>query len=207
MKLIFELVAKPEELVSAESKHNSVIEGLKKISKPWGIDDNEYPFPGFGTDITSVFRLSKYLGSGIKGDIIYSYRRNPAPENDDRISIKFNSEKINYKELIDTVFKKYINCFTPYEASIFNVEIVYYFFENRDKYDLSRYFRFSPVFFWNSEYCNNKLGISLTELKNKLVQHVELVELYKDGIFVIASSKQLTLNESNELDSRLKGLL
>lgn len=207
MKFIFELVSKSDELISAETKHKAIIEGLKKIPSPWGIENNEYPFPEFGIDIASVFRLNKYLKNGIKGDIIYSYRRNPSPENDDRLSIKFNPSKIDYKELIETVFKKYINFFTPYEASIFNIEVIYHFFENRDKYDLSNYFRFSPVFFWNSEYCSNKLKISLLELKNKLAQDVEIVELYKDGIFVIASSKLLTLNESNELDFRLKSLL
>jgi hypothetical protein len=207
MKFIFELVSKSDELIPAETKHNKVIEGLKKIPKPWGIDNIEYLLPEFGKDISSIFRLNKYLQNGIKGDVIYSYRRSPLPKNDDRIYIDFNPQKINYKELIETVFKRYINFFTPYEASIFNLETVYYFFENRDKYDLSKYFRFSPVFFWNSEYCIDKLNISLKELNNKLNQDVEFVELYKDGIFVIASSKLLTLNESNELDTRLKGLL
>jgi hypothetical protein len=207
MKFIFELVSKSNELVSAETKHKGVIEALKRIPKPWGIDNAEYPFTGFGSGISSVFGLNKYLGNGIKGDVIYSYTRNSSPENDDRLNIDFSPKKINYKELIETVFKRYVNFFTPYEASIFNLETVYYFFENRDKYDLSNYFKFPPVFFWNSEYCNNKLKMSLTELKNKLDQDVENVELYKDGIFVIATSKLLTLNESNELDFRLKALL
>ncbi len=167
---------------------------------PWGIGEGEFITPNFGNGLSAIFRLNKFLKNGIKGEVIYTYRGINSREIDDRIYLEFNPIKINFDELINTVFKQYIDSFDPTEASIFNKEIVQYDYENRSKYDLTKFIRFYQVFFWNQRYCEKKLGISLLEFKNKISNHVEKVELFKDGIIVIASSKLLTLKESNDIN-------
>lgn len=200
MKYIVELISIVNNSVSFEEKHKKVIEGLKVVPSPWGIGDGEFITPSFGNGLSAIFKLNKFLRNSIKGEVIYTYRGINSRETDDRIYLEFNPIKINFNELINTVFKQYIDFFDPTEASIFNKEIVQYDYENRDKYDLTKFIRFYQVFFWNQSYCEKKLGLSLLEFKNKISNHVERVELFKDGIIVIASSKLLTLEESNDIN-------
>ena len=65
---------------------------------------------------------------------------------------------------------------------------------------------FILFFFWDGEFCEEKLKISLTELKNTIENDVEYLEFFKNGIFVIVSSKLLTLEEANKVDVKLKNL-
>jgi hypothetical protein len=206
MQYIFELTSKVQESVSHEEKHRQVIEGLQSIPKPWGITNNDYPAPDFGTGITATFRINKVLGSGIKGDIIYGYREKMASQNEDKIYIEFTPKKIDFTFFISNVFKKYIEFFKPYEASVYNQDVIFYDYGNRDKVDLSTFFRFHQIFFWDEEYCMRNLKISLFDLKAKISEFVEYSELFLNGIIVIVSSKPLTLSESNEIDSNLKSL-
>lgn len=204
MKLIFELASRSIDEPDVEKRHKKLVEGLMQIEKPWGIDAGDYPLPKFGQGITSVFRLNKLLGNGIKGDVMYSYRRQLCPEDDDRIYLEFNPQKIDYALLYRKVLPKYITFFKPYVASIFNQEVVYYEYDNREKYDLAKYFRFNPIFFVDEKCCFDKMGISPSELKIRILNIVEHTELFGNGLIVVVSSRLLNLTESNELHFQME---
>lgn len=206
MKFIFELTSKVQEPISHIEKHKEVIEGLQLISTPWGIDEGEYPAPEFGIGITATFSLNKILKNGIRGDVIYGYRKKMIIQSEDKIFIEFNPKKIDYVCLIKDVLKNYIDFFSPYEASIYNQDVIYYDFENRNNTDLSTFFRFHPVFFWDDECCFRNLKISLGEFKARISRTVESAEFFKNGIIVIVDSKLSTLAESNEINQSRKTL-
>jgi len=206
MKYIFELTSKVQESESHIEKHHKVIEGLKLISEPWGIDNGEYPTPEFGSGITATFSLNRLLKNRIKGDIIYGYRKNMTIQNEDKIFIEFNPKKIDYVHFIENVFKKYIFFFNPFEALVYNQNVIFYDYENRNQSDLSIFFRFHPIFFWDAGYCMRNLRISLVDFKAEISGFVEYSELFQNGIIVVVNSKLLTLQESNEIDLNLKAI-
>ncbi len=205
MKYIIELTSEVNGLISHQEKHKKVIDALKLIPKPWGLDDGSYPPPDYGSGITATFCLNKYLAQSIKGDLIYSYRGKLSIKNDDKMFIEFNATKIDYTNLVKNVFKKYVDFFEPYEAEIFNKELIY------DDYEKSRselnFYRFYPIFFWSSEYCFEKIGLAIEDFNRKLIGVVEYSEIFSNGIFVIVTSKVVSLSESNEIDKKLKELV
>lgn len=204
MKFIFELVSRSTDEPNVEQKHKKVVEGLLQIERPWGLEPGNYSFPEFGKGITSVFQLNRLLGDGIKGDVMYSFRRHLSPEDDDRVYLEFNPKKVNCQILCKQIFEKYVSIFSPYMASVFNEDVTHYDYENRGKYDLKKFFRFNPIFFIDEQYCLEKIGMSLAAFKMKIANEVEHVELSNNGIIVVVNSRILNLDESNDLNVRLQ---
>jgi hypothetical protein len=210
MKYKFELSSRTDLNISVEQKHEKIINGLKQILSPWGIKDGSYPAPEFGDAIIAVFNFDKILGKTLSGNIIYRFRRMLENHSldDDVINIEFNPKKLDYAFLIEDVFKKYIDFFEPYSAHIFDEELIYQDFERSQNKNLRKdLIRFYPVSFFDAKYCMDALGVSLLELKNLLLEKVERVELYKDGIIIIASSKLLNSEQSNKMDENLRRLV
>lgn len=209
MKYIFELSSRTDVNTSVEKKHKKLIGGLKLVKSPWGIGEGIYPAPTFNDAIVAMFSFNKLLGKGINGDAMYRYRSLLTDDSmdDDKIYIEFNPSKIDYNTLLSDVFKKYIDFFEPYVAQIFDEEIIYEDFERTQNKNLRKDFiRFYPVSYYDAKYCREALGVSLLELKTLLIGQVDKVELYKDGIIIIASSDLLSIEEADRIDAKLKSL-
>jgi hypothetical protein len=205
MKYIFELTAKVGMQQSFESKHKENIEGLKKIKEPWGIEDNELPIPKFGTGLVATFSLQRLLKKGIRGHIIYTHRN--VIDNYDKIWLEFNPHKIDFSKLLKITFKEYVDFFRPTEAYIYdNRTLEFDGLMRNDIVDLTNFFRFYPIFFWSEQYCNQVLQITIKELRETIANEVEYLEYYKDGVFVILSSQYLSVEQSNQMDYKLKSL-
>lgn len=210
MKYRFELSSRTNVNSSLEQKHEKIIKALKQIVSPWGINDGIYPVPEFGEAMIAVFKLDKILGKGIKGNIIYRFRRliEDHSLDDDVMNIEFNPKKIDYDFLITEVFKKYIEFFEPYAAQIFNEEVIYQDFELSQNMNLRiDFIRFYPVSYFDAKYCKDSLGVTVLELKYLLMGKVEKVELYNDGIIILGSSKLLDTEQTNKIDIQIKALL
>lgn len=207
MKYFIELISKIDFETTLEDKHSKLNSGLRTIPEPWGIGNNELSLPNFGKQLSAVINFTKFLKKGIKGEIIYHYRGNTSIDKDDRIYLKFDPSKIDFLELTSNVFKQYISFFDPTEAQIFNEDVIYFDYDNRHNYDLNSYIRFCQVFYWDQSFCQNEIGLPVSELKEKITDHVESVELFRNGIYVIVNSKILTLDESNEVHDNLRSIL
>lgn len=208
MKYVFEMSSQVNLLMPVEQKHQKVIEGLKTIKSPWGIPEGLYPMPEFGSWLTAFFRVNKIFGNGIKGDFMYSYRRSIKKFDDDRAFFKFNVKKTDYQELVEKIFKKYIDFFDADEAKIYDEPISHYDYD-RFHADINKLnsFRFYPVGFWSERVCMEVLGISLLDLKNKISDYAAHVEFYNNGIIILASYKPLNLEEANAFDFKLKSIV
>lgn len=206
MKYIFELSSRIDS--SIEKKHLEVTKGLTSIEKPWGIDEGKYPTPEFGKMTTAFFKLTKLLGNGIKGHVMYLYRSNLNRTDYDRINIEFNPVKINYRQFVTKIVKEYISFFNPYYANVFDEKIVVYDYERyHNNKSISNSFRFNSIVFWSKSFCKEVLNISLTDLQDRISGVVEHVELFDNGIIITTSSKFLSLDEANAIDYQLKALI
>jgi hypothetical protein len=131
MKHIFELSSRPDLNETPESKHNSLINFIGTLSDPWKLNNNNISFPGFGDHFVAIVNLDKFLGKGIKCSVFYRYR-NMLEDNasdDDRIYIEFNSNKIDYKYLVDIVFPGMVDVFNAYRGGIYHEELMFVDFE------------------------------------------------------------------------------
>jgi hypothetical protein len=211
MKYLFKVASRTKEDCFIEKKHKKVINGLKEIAPPWGIaKETLCLLPDFKDDILIVIPLKRILGNGIKGDLIYRYRRliEDDSSDDDHLYIEFNPLKVDYNVLVNEVFKKYIEYFDAYSASIFNEELIFIDFEKtRDKNFRNDIVRFYPVSFLDSELCARALNLTPMEIYQKLDNHIEKVELFMNGVIIVGSSKVLTAQESEELDLKIRKLL
>lgn len=206
MKYEIEIFSKRNiSLENIDLRHKNFFEVLKSIPSPWGIEEGNYPRPDFGKSTTAYFNLNKVFKNGIKGWIMYAH---PTLINEkyDKIFIDFNVKKVDYQYLVNNVLKLYLTSFYAYEAAVFNHEIINYDFTYRACYDLSTYFRFYPVFFWNAELCEKRANMSLSEFSDKISDVVEKVEFFGNGILVIVSSSVLDLEKSVEIDKKLKSI-
>jgi hypothetical protein len=123
MKTIFEVNSRTTLKESAEEKHIKTVNLLNSLPHPWGISkDIDIPFPGFGKEFIASATLSKFLGNGIKMSVFYRYRNRLEDDDscDDRMFIEFNSNKIDYSDLVTTIFRKFVIGFNAYTADIFN---------------------------------------------------------------------------------------
>jgi hypothetical protein len=127
---------------------------------------------------------------------------------DDHMQVEFNPLKVDFKELVNHIFKRYIDFFGAYTASIFNEELIYVDFEkSRNKNLRETIYRFYPVSFLDEELCMRALKLTPKQVSQRLGGHVESVELFGNGVIIIGSSKPLTAQESDEIDSEIRKLL
>ncbi|WP_121356802.1 hypothetical protein [Flavisolibacter nicotianae] len=210
MRYRFDLSSRTSINISVEQKHEKIINGLKVIPKPWGVEDGFYPVPDFADGIIAIFPLDNILGEGITGNIIYRYRRRleDSSMDDDIINIEFNPKKVDYGHLLNETFKKYIDFFDPYAAQIFDEEIIYQDFERVQNKNLRKeLIRLYPVNYYDTQYCNDALGMSPIQIKELIAGSVEKAELYRNGIIIIVSSKLLYVEQADKIDMELKSLL
>jgi hypothetical protein len=211
MKCIFEVSSRTTLAESAEVKHEKLIRFLKTIESPWGIPkDIDIPFPGFGKEATAILTLNKYLASGVKMTLFYSYRNRLEDDSfyDDRIYVEFNSKKIDYTELISVVFPQFIKGFCAYTAVIFDQLLIYKDFEDKrfgnNRKIISRVY---PVSFYDETLCKLFFKRSPKKIADLLQGHVYKSEVFNDGILIIADTKPFSIVEAIDFEKKMKVLL
>jgi hypothetical protein len=208
MKYIFELSSSVELAANVYQKHERVIKGLISIREPWGIMPGSYPVPSFGRGIIGTFQISKLLGKGIKGDIMYRFRNQTKKSDVDRVYIQFSPEKIDYNFFLNTIIYEYINFFDADHGLVCEERLLFYDNEKfRETYSRFYSFRFSPVNFWSDEFCIQQIGVSIIELSNLINKEVAKVEIINEKILIVVSFDVLNFDEANSIDLRLKSLL
>jgi hypothetical protein len=198
---------------SIEEKHQDLISGLLQMRDAWGPITKELPkAPDPKTQLIAITNLTRYFGKGIRGQVSYQYRGNHLLRddamNDDHFLLEFNPEEVDYECLVKESFLHYLSAFRPYLAYIENEELLSIDFRDEKKMSCrDKIYRINPVFFVDRELSQKVFNCSPEQLVDKLKGHVEGVKIVFNGVLVIASSKVLTLEESDAVNRRLKTLL
>ena len=97
----------PTAEIGIPETHARIVSAMNGISPPWGFGGRGGPpAPDCGRELLAESKLSKHLGPGVRGSIVYSYRAGlrDAGMSDDFMKIEFNPTRQNYQALVQEVF-------------------------------------------------------------------------------------------------------
>ncbi|MBK8287030.1 MAG: hypothetical protein IPK97_20390 [Ahniella sp.] len=211
MKFNLVVQAVASELQSIEQKHEEFMRSIAGLPQPWGAT-NRVAAPDPGSELCASVKVSKFLGKGLKGDVIYQFRRpfRDSGSEDDSMFVSFNPDKIDYPVLIDYVFPKYVEGFGAYRAEIYDEEFI--FLDHQRKSELrinSRHsvYRVPQVSYFSERLCRAAFGLSCAEIVERLKSSVESVREEHNGVFIVITRDVLNTHVMDPLCWKIKGLL
>jgi hypothetical protein len=189
---------------SIGQKHSRFIAALQQVEPPWGLKGKGAPAaPDPGDDLIADVELGRFFGNGIHGELIYQYRREFRDEGaaDDYFALKFNPEKLDYKELVLVAYPAYLSSFSAYRGQIGNAEFGLKDWDAGDRDVDYRHgvFRIYPVCFFDRQLCVRAFGLQPEAIIPRLEDKVEKVELYNDGVLIVSSSRPLPLEAADQV--------
>jgi len=202
---------------SVAELNNALLRELSEIKGLWlepkSIEDVYFDA---GTGESAASNLSSCLDKDIKGAISYASRL-PASIvdkaiSDDSIIFKFDSDNIDLKWFSYEVFPKIVKIFSAYRAAVITdldqdlddfEEIVQESQRTgRDVDGRDSVFRIHPVNYFDEMMCKRAFGISTNEVKARINDLVEQVELTREGVLLVVNTNPIVgaqLNEVNEI--------
>jgi len=185
---------------SIEWKHQKLLAGLEGLPAPWGVRGS-VSSPDPGTELIAVLKVAKFLGKGLRGELVYQLRRHFFDESsqDDWITIIFNPKKIDYHTLVHNAFLIYASAFNGYYAEISDEEFIFMDFEHRRYNRRHAIYRIPPVCYMNNDFCARAFDLSPAQIVEKLHGKVEEVREVQNGVFIVLTSKVLPTAEMDAL--------
>ena len=194
--------------------HHRLIVAMNDTPKPWGFGGSGGPpVPDCGWEQLTESKLFNYLGPGFRGShIIYRHRgcKGDHPMYDDFMVLEFNPIKQQYGEMLKVVLPHYISAFHAYLAFVQDVEWILVDREEKLKHaPNSRYsvYRICPVHYFGELLCLRAFRKSPTEMIRMLSRECEHVEPLCGGVFLVATSKVVGLDEANQINKKLWNIL
>lgn len=189
MRFKFQVRSIPDPSISIQDKSTKFFEEIRALPAPWGAMA-EPTIPAIKGDLSVGIKASKFLGKGPTGDLNFHLRSHvvDSASGDDFIYLMFNPAKIDYVELIESVFCQYSVAFGAYFSEISNEEFIYSDFEGIKKAGVgSRHglYRVPPVLYMNEDYCRRAFAITPDEVCRRLSGHVQKIEKNGSGIFLV----------------------
>lgn len=196
---------------SIVEKHAQFISNLQGVPEPWGIRQQvAAPEPGSG--LSASIKVSKILGNGLKGDLVYQLRRPFRDEaaHDDWMNVSFDPTRINYEELVYSVFPKYVSAFGAYYGEISDDEFIFMDHAARSRLKVDKrnaLYRIAPVTFWDASFCRRAMRMDVETVEARLSGKVEKVSRLGSGILIVLSSQILPTEAMDKLCWSAKQLL
>lgn len=185
-----------------ERKHDRFLKGIANLPPPWGAA-SIVPAPEPGAQLVATLPASKFLGKGIKGQVVYQYRRNFRGEaaDDDWIDLTFNPSKVDYRALAYDFLPHYVEAFGGYMATISDNEFIYMDFEEKRRLKMdarSSIYRIDPISYFSDGLCERAFGLSAKQVMERLTGKVEDVRLGCGGVFIVLTSAVLPTPEMDK---------
>lgn len=186
-----------------ERKHDRFLKGIANLPSPWGAAGIVLA-PDPEAELVAILSASKFLGKGIKGHVVYQYRRYFRDEAayDDWIDLTFNPSKIDYRALAYDFFPHYVEAFGGYMATISDDEFIYMDFEERRRLKMdarSSIYRIDPISYFSDSLCKRGFGLSAKQVMKRLTGKVEDVRLGCGGVFIVLTSAALPTLEMDNI--------
>ncbi len=154
--------------------------------------------------------MDKVVSPATKGEILYRFRTSLRDEGmcDDYVVLEFDPAKVDYAGLSSGVFAQYLALFDAYRGHVGPLQFRVIDFDSTRKLNLRHTVsRIYPLTFLDNELCVRNFSLTPSEIANRLQNHVEQVHRLDSGILIVASSKILSINESDTLNGRIMKLL
>lgn len=189
---------------SIREKHDQFIEGLKGLGVPWGIV-NEAEAPDAGSSLSATIAWAKIFGSksGIGGYIKYVFRRKFEDEAfyDDKIMLSFNPNRIDYRNLIDNAFPRYISAFDGYFAQIIDQEFCGADWgSSPSNFDARHHlYRLPQVCYMRGDFCDRALRLNPQQVIRRIENDVAVAKEILGGVLIVLTYDILPTAEMDRL--------
>lgn len=195
--------------VDPETKHASFFERIRELPGQWGGSEMPVPpMPRFKGGSSASTNLTKYLGRGIhRAMVTYRYRRMLSDDglSDDLLNIVFNPHVVSLGELLLIAVPRYIEAFDAYLAEYFDDAVIDLPPEGNLKAPNPRtdVKRVGPVSYFDDLLCRRAFGIAPELALARCQGEVEHGELVAGGVYLLGSSKVLSMSEARSLSERM----
>jgi hypothetical protein len=198
--------------VSVEVKHHALFDALGKLVPPWAGRSGELPPPPkFGGSVVAAGSLTKWFGGAVRrADVIYRYRRemDDTGSSDDVLTFVVDPAKVDLPYMIDKVFPTIIASFDAYVARYGN-DAVFDALPATDGLPVTTNSRYdvefiNPISFFDETLCRRAFKLSPDQIAARLTGNVENVRRFPHGVYVVATSRILSVEETLELGRRIR---
>lgn len=198
-----------EDILKRHDRFMTLLSGLRN---EWGLSEGaDVPtVKDPGTDSRREVNLSKYFHKGIHAIISYQNRKylEDRARFDDYFTMEFAPSKFDYALLCMDIFMRYVESFGAYYGEIGDEELIYLDFDRKRKIEArNAVYRIYPVCFFDRQLCDKGFHLTPEEIARRVAASVEKASNSSNGIHVVASSKIVSIEESNTIDMKLKNLL
>jgi hypothetical protein len=184
-----------------------LLEGLRAIPKPWGLAGEPGPkAPDPGRELIASVSLTGHLGKGIRGEVVYQFRRPFRDEGaaDDFLSLSFNPERVLYQVLADHVFDQYVTTFGAYRGEVGDVAFTHKDCDAARNVDFRNgVFRINPISFFDPLLCRRAFRLEPEDVASRLMGLCERVSLENDGVLIVATRQALKYEDADRLSRQL----
>lgn len=203
MKYNLEVRSIARQSESIAEKHDAFVERNQHLPAPWKPSET-VAAPAPGSALSAILKASDLLGKGLRGQVVYQFRRPFRDEasQDDWIDVSFNPAKIDYDALIGRVFLDYAAAFDAYYADISDDEFIYMDFDQVKAAGIDKrhgLYRLSPISFMRRDFCRRALGLSPTQVVERLKGGVEVAREVLDGVFIVLTSQVLATEQMDAI--------
>ena len=210
---------RPDASQSIEEKHKIFLENISLLDSPWNLQDIG-SLDDIGSELILIKVLDEVLLKGIKGRIQYCFRNEKyltdIANRDDVIIIEYDGEKVKFDKDLEEMFVKYIGSFDCYKATVHEVAITRKDWPNivrehkkthKDINGRDGVYRINSVNYFDEELCKRAFKLSPKAIVKRLTGKVESVSLLNGGVYLVYSSKLLTMEELENIDCKVRSWL
>ncbi|WP_411564129.1 hypothetical protein [Pseudomonas shirazensis] len=210
---------RPNFLEPIERRHQTFLEKLSDLDKPWNLAE-AVDVPDIEGELVVSVSLDKFLPKGVKGRIAYSLRSESYLEDDaqfdDSLFIEFSNANVDYLHLLTRIFPAYVQAFGAYRAALHEWSVTRNDWPavlaacdatKKDVNGRDGVFRINAANYFDGELCVRAFGKSPQQVISLLKGHVEEASELAGGVLIVVSYTPLSTNELIDAGERLKGLL
>ena len=204
---------------SIPERHTQIVAGLLQLEPPRGLKGKHPPAPpDIGAKLRVEVDLTNSLGSGNQGVLSYVLRSDKylrdESEFDDLMIVGCEFAQPEFEVVVRTVFRLYIEAFTPYRATII-LDTQLYGQEwptivrlgkdsGKDADGRDGVYRINSVNYFDRELCRRAFGLSPEEIVERLRNKVESVSILLDGVVLIVTSAMVDRETLKGIDAMVR---
>lgn len=189
MRYYFRLLSSPRDGLSLDAKHAMLVKTLTSTVQPWRMS-SEFPMwvPTEMAPIRNV-DLSRCFDEGVFFLAQYVYRGSTSTLDryNDELKITFEPSMRDFTAFIDITLKELIATLDIKRVDSYACEG--YWDLPKEERNVELMARFGPINYFTRELCERHLGLVPEEVAACLKGLAEQVQVFKNGVLIIASSQ------------------
>ncbi|MGA7613553.1 MAG: hypothetical protein WBX15_00090 [Thermoanaerobaculia bacterium] len=210
MKYSLFLKSRPDERESVRDKHAKLVKESESAPSEWRISpDASSKLPPFRDSLLTTMDLRPYLEGPYKGRVGYVFREglSDTGADDDFLNLEFDSEKVDFNEIVKRVLPIYIEAFRAYRAQIGPDELIDVDFDDDDVDERHDIYRLHVVNYFDAELIRRAFQYPIEEIVDRLSRAKVEVIIIKKGLLIALARHAMRVDELLDANVRIRRFL